>query len=1083
MKVETVRGRLLASTMIGGAALFAAALVPSMALMAVPGVALAQASATQGALSGTVRDQSGSPVGGVAVTVTSDAQGFSRTLTSDAQGNFRAVALPPGSYTVGITASGYDAFSESVDVGVGGTTSAIFTVGRAGDSAATNVDEIVVVGVRTAVSDFDTTTTGLSVDVETLSASVPLARNGTALALLAPGVTAGDAAFGGIPSISGSSAGENTFFVNGLNTTDFVSFLGGATVPFEFYETFETKTGGYSSEFGRGTGGVINATTKSGGNEWEFGITSYWEPEALRDYSPDTYLALNNLDTIESWDVILEAGGPIIEDRLFVYGLYNQRNRESYNQNTSGLGFLVEDDSPIYGGKVDFIIADGHRLEGTYFSDATEQDITQTTFFAGTPTPRSRNDGTYQNTSGGDNWVIRYTGQWTDWLTTSLAYGKTNNNSESSSSEDRNPMITDITGFDYNNDGVLDVAAPLVAQRGNWLVGSPGTNDDERTMLRFDVDVYFNLWGAHHVRAGIDNEDLTGAQTLGRSGQGFNICRSQPINRAVGADALICSGARTGGVFYRYQTPFTAATAGARPALIGSPRRVRLDVYNNDGAWESTQNAYYIQDSWEVTDRLTLNLGLRSESFENSNITGEVFVDIQNQIAPRLGATYDVFGDRTAKLFGFYGRYFLPVAVNTNQRLAGRELFFRDTYNLNTTNGNLAIDANQDGIRDDNDQPILGSLVSELTLADGTTRATNTQVDAELKPMYVDEFILGYSQEFSTGWGDLTASVTGTYRDLGRAIDDIAIDSALQAYCQAAGGGLTAASCYSVWSGFHQYVLANPGQDVTVTLAGSDLSAASGGRITQDRQVTLSAADLRFPKPVREYMAAEFTLDRAFDGVWGGRVSYVWSDTEGNYEGALKSDNGQADPGLTQDFDVPGLADGAYGKLPNHREHSFKAYGNWQVTPAFNIGTNIIVQSPRVFGCQGVHPETDPATDDDLFAAFYGAASWFCDTTDDNVRNSVATPRGSLFESDWLTQVDLTFAYTISDRWGIPGEGVILRADVFNVFNSENELDFNEFGEIDIGVYPGPGQINPNFGKVTAYQTPRFVRLSASIKF
>ena len=182
-------------------------------------------------------------------------------------------------------------------------------------------------------------------------------------------------------------------------------------------------------------------------------------------------------------------------------------------------------------------------------------------------------------------------------------------------------MITDITGFDYNNDGVLDVAAPLVAQRGNWLVGSPGTNDDERTMLRFDVDVYFNLWGAHHVRAGIDNEDLTGAQTLGRSGQGFNICRSQPINRAVGADALICSGARTGGVFYRYQTPFTAATAGARPALIGSPRRVRLDVYNNDGAWESTQNAYYIQDSWEVTDRLTLNLGLRSESFENSNIT------------------------------------------------------------------------------------------------------------------------------------------------------------------------------------------------------------------------------------------------------------------------------------------------------------------------------------------------------------------------------------------------------------------------------------------------------------------------------
>jgi hypothetical protein len=118
--------------MIGGAAIFAAAMVPSIALMAVPGVAMAQASATQGALSGTVSDQSGSPVSGASVTVTSNAQGFSRTLTSDASGNFRAVALPPGSYTVSINSSGFDAFSEAVTVGVGGTTSAIFTVGRAG---------------------------------------------------------------------------------------------------------------------------------------------------------------------------------------------------------------------------------------------------------------------------------------------------------------------------------------------------------------------------------------------------------------------------------------------------------------------------------------------------------------------------------------------------------------------------------------------------------------------------------------------------------------------------------------------------------------------------------------------------------------------------------------------------------------------------------------------------------------------------------------------------------------------------------------------------------------------------------------
>jgi len=1111
---KTVRERLLASTMMGGVAIFAAAMAPAVAVMAVPGMAMAQASATQGALSGKVEDQAGGAVGGASVTVTSNAQGFSRSFTTDASGSFRAVALPPGSYTVAVTAPGYDAFSDSVSIGVGGTTSATFVVG----SDVASVDEIQVVGVRTAISDFDTTTTGLSVNVEDLTTSVPIGRSGTALALLAPGVSAGDAAFGGIPTISGSSAGENTFFVNGLNITDFVSFLGGATVPFEFYETFETKTGGYSSEFGRGTGGVINATTKSGGNEWKFGITTYWEPEALREYAADTYLQLNSQDSRESWDVILEAGGPIIEDRLFVFGLYNERHREFYDRNASNFAFRTTDDSPVYGGKIDFIIADGHRLEGTYFSDAIEQETEQTTFAVGGA------EGTSFFETGGDNWVVRYTGQWTDWLTTSLAYGETHNETRNFSPVDGNPVIFDITGFDYDGDGIDDVAPGLSAQRGNYLIGSPSTNTDVREMLRFDVDIYANFFGQHHFRAGIDNEDLSGAQTLSRSGSGFNICRGDgtPINPPTsGDDALVCSGTRTGGVAYRYSNnvtslnnvngtgiadPFYLTNTGGRTAgdpnpaynptavgrtdlLNGAPTRVRAEVYNNDGAWVSTQNAYYIQDSWEVTDRLTLNLGVRSESFENSNINGEVFVDIKDQIAPRLGVTYDVFGDRNSKLFGFYGRYFLPVAVNTNQRLASRELYFRDIYKLDFTGG--PTDLNADGINDTNDQPIILSFFpgGGTTLSDGTTKKTTTQVDSELAPMYVDEFILGYSQRF----GGYTVGITGNYRDLGRAIDDIAIDSALQQYCEAAGGGLSAAGCYGVWTGFHQYVLANPGEDVTVTLDGLDLSRATdfaddgeenGTGITlPDRVVTLSAADLRFPKPKREYKAVEVFAERAFDGVWGGRISYVWSNTEGNYEGALKSDNGQADPGLTQDYDVPGLADGAYGKLPGHREHSLKAYGNWQVTPAFNVGMNLIVQSPRKFGCQGVHPETSPGTDDDLFAAYYGAASWYCDLDGDG--ESTPTPRGSQFESDWLSQLDLTFSYTLKDRWGLPGEGVMLRMDVFNVFDQDAELDFNEFGEIDDGVSrPGPSSIiDPNYRAVTSYQTPRYIRLGASIRF
>ena len=1066
MKTQTIKQRLLHSTMIGGTALMALVAAPAVTLMT-PSVAIAQ-DFVQGAVSGTVTNQAGAPVSGASVSLRSVNQGFTRSFTTDANGSFRAVALPPGSYEVVVNASGFNSLTDTVTVNPGGTTSLDLTVGAADDNA-TQIDEVIVVGVRQAVSEFDATTTGLVVNVEELSRNVPIGRDATSLALLAPGVTQSDSAFGNLPSISGASAGENTYYVNGLNITDFVSFLGGSTVPFEFYQTFETKTGGYSAEFGRATGGVLNATTKSGGNEWEFGVTGYWEPEELRETTPNTYLALNEFDERKSWDVILEAGGPVIQDRLFVYGLYNAREREAFDRGANGLGFRAMTDDPFYGAKVDFLLNDDHRLEMTYWSDETTQETEQTTFFAGDA--GSREDGTIISEFGGQNWIARYTGVWTDWLTTSIAYGENENNTRQYSEEDVNAVITDITGFDYNGDGILDVASGLTAQRGNWLVGSPSANNDLRKMFRADVDVYASLFGEHHFRAGLDYEKLESSQSLQRSGEGYNYCRpSGPINAAVGID---CSGDRTGGIEYRYQTAFTAATAPlGRPDLIGSPRRVRITVYDNSGAWEAEQTAFYLQDSWEVTDRLTLNLGVRNEAFENSNIAGDVFVDIKDQWAPRLGATYDVFGDGDAKLFGFYGRYFLPVAVNTNQRLAGSELFIRDTYNLWIDPANIAIDANQDGIRDDNEEPIFRDVdqIGQSTLATGDVKPIATQVDAQLDPMYVDEWILGYEQRVN----DWTFGVKGTYRDLGRAIDDVAIDAAVLDYCEAAGGGLSAAICYNVWYGFHQYVLTNPGEDMTVTLSGADLSAATGGVVTEDRVVDLTAAQLGYPEPSRTYKAVEFTAEKSFDGLWGARFSYLWSDSEGNYEGALKSDNGQTDPGLSQDFDQPGLTDGAYGFLPNHREHQFKAYGSWQATENLIVGANLTVTSPRLFGCQGLHPT-------DAFAAAYGAASWFCDLDQNGVQES--TPRGSQFESEWLKQVDLTFAYNIPFTFGRFGEGVTLRADIFNVFNFQAETDYNEFGEIDVDGTPEGAILDPSYGRVTGYQTPRYVRLSASVKF
>lgn len=1030
MKTQTIRQRLLHSTMIGGTALMALVAAPAVGLLA-PSTAMAQ-DLVQGAVSGTVETQSQTPVAGATVTLQSVSQGFTRTYTTDASGSFRAIALPQGRYTATITAPGFSSLSDVISVGSGGTTSVVFTVGSA--SGASTVDDIVVVGVRTAVSDFDATTTGLTVNVEELSRNVPIARDAGAVALLAPGVTASDNAFGGIPTIGGASAGENTYFINGLNITKFRDFTGSSTVPFEFYQTLETKTGGYSSEFGRGTGGVLNGTTKSGGNEWEFGITAYWEPDALRSDSPDTYLAQNRFDEVETSDIIFDFGGPIIRDRLFIFGLVNFRDREFVNIGApttdpdfgaGANGTRVTSNDPFYGAKIDYLINDDHRVEFTYFSDEQTQETSNIFVDANGDYVGQFTPSTFE--FGGSNWVARYTGIWTDWLTTSLAYGVNEYNEYNSSPGDAGALITDQN--------------PGFPRRGIWGVGQPSVNEDERTILRADVDIYADFYGAHHFRFGIDQEKLESYQALDYSGSGYNYCRPGGIT-----PTIACTGQVTGGIWYRYER-----------LVGGQPTRVRIRAYDNDGGWKSTQNAYYLQDSWQVTDQLTLNLGVRNEGFENENLAGVAFIDLQDQWAPRLGFTYDVTGDRTSKLFGFYGRYFLPVAVNTNQRLAGAEFFIQDRWMLDLSGG--PNDTNADGIHDTTDEPILGTFVSGANFGDGTLKATNTSVDAEIDPMYVDEFILGYEQQMWDGW---TLGVKGTYRELGTAIDDVAIDAAVLDYCDNVATDLTYTQCYSVWYGFHQYVLTNPGEDMVITLSGADLSRATGGAITADRQITLTADQLNYPEPERTYKAVEVSMEKSFDGIWGARFSYVWSESEGNYEGALKSDNGQVDPGLSQDFDQPGLTDNSYGFLPNHRAHSFKAFGNWQVTPALNIGANLIIQSPRKFGCQGVHPT-------DFFASLYGPASWFC--------QGVATPRGSVFESDWTKNLDLTFAYNLSEVFTIPGDSLVLRADVFNVFGFEAETDYNEFGDLD-ATTP-----DPNFGRPTAYQAPRGVRLSVAYRF
>ncbi|MEO0062969.1 MAG: hypothetical protein RLZZ08_1529, partial [Pseudomonadota bacterium] len=813
MNTTTFRKRILGA----GSALQVLALIGAGA--AVAGAVAAPAAAqdyTNVTASGRILGTDGKAVADATVEFVSNGQGFSRTTTTDASGTFRVPQIPAGSYTVTVKADGFETLTDNsvtLSQDAAANQFALTPVG-----GADNV--IVVTAGRTQIVDFERTTTGAVLNVAELAQRVPVARDLTSIINLSPGTAQGDADFGNLSSISGASVSENAYYVNGLNITDFRQGLGSATVPFDFYDTVEVKNGGFQAEFGRSTGGVVNATTKSGTNEFHASMLLNWQPDALRSDSPDVRatsgdLSLDNsMDRVEKRDGVLQLSGPVFKDRLFFYGIYNYR----YSQTAAGLATanrydVSTTDSPFYGGKVDFVPFDGHRFEVTYFN--SEGTTLRNSFDYNPETDVVGDYSAGRKTEyGSENYVGRYTGNLAEFLTVSAAYGK---------SKLRSNVLP------------LDVTRPYVEDNRTTppaIIGNPSSAIvhaiDQREFYRFDSDVYFNLLGSHHIRVGYDNEKLTSDNTS----------------------------TYTGGVSYKYFT----AEAGDTYAPEGT-QYVAARTFINGGVFRTTNESFYIQDNWSLlNNRLQVQLGLRDDRFKNYNADGDLFYGTGDQFGPRAGFTFDVFGDQKAKLYGSFGRYYLPVPTNTNIRLAGAE------YDL--TRYNVLTGVNSDGtpiigaplLGFDGSSPCYDTNVNNCeNVSDGQAAPTEATVSKSLKPQSVDEFILGGELRVGADW---KFGLYGTYRKLNASLEDAAIDAAVGKYCVANHLDCTNANGGAIWSGFHQYVLINPGDAATITL-----SDPVNGESTL-RTVNFSAADLGYPQAKRTYTALTATFERKFDGVW-----------------------------------------------------------------------------------------------------------------------------------------------------------------------------------------------------------------------
>ena len=1100
--------------------------------------AAAQSDYTNVTANGRVLDAAGRGIQGATVTVTSNQQGFTRVTTTDAAGGYTIPSLPQGNYTFTITAAGHQTFTDpNVQLNVGSSGNE-FQLGAAGAPTRTEGGAIVVTGRRTRTSDLEATTTGAVVNIGELAERVPVARDITSVVLMAPATSLGDPAFGSLPSIQGSSVSENTYYINGLNITNIRNGLGAVTVPFDFYQTVEVKTGGYSAEFGRATGGFINAITKSGANQPHGGVTFNWEPDSLAKDSPNTYLSDNDADEDERREAIVQLSGPIIKDRLFAYGLYQFRDVYSAAGSTSAVNaldprlstitglplatppvqavldyscfmnpsFCVSGDSlsmplpsnipatgesntnnryiqfalagtqyvvtrntsPFWGVKFDALPLDNHRLEFTAFNTKSEtrNAVSGTNRFSlasgcrynpntndpGCPLPPEFG-GSFSQLAGGLNYVGRYTGTFTDWLTFSAAYGRNKNRAGTISSGPDYPSIADTRP---------GVTVPL----GN-PVANLSRNDDRRDFYRADVDVRFNAFGSHHVRFGYDREDLLGSS----------------ITQANGL----------------YQVTYFPATAFGTATEVVSRR-----FFQNGGEFKTQGEAYYIEDSWKLfNDRLNLNLGLRNDRFTNENNEGDAFFESGDNWAPRLGFSFDVLGDRTTKIYGAFSRYFLGIPVNTNTRLAGPELDYTQYFELlGTDDQNLPILGAAFNNNDDmgtHDCPALtvdtvgGTATENCTVNQaGLQPPYKTLVAANLKAQTVDEWLIGAERRLGGGW---RVGAYYTERKLIRSLEDAYVDAGVQAWCEANLSGIelqnpdfgdpafpdAPAGCLDIFTGAHQYALINPGSDAVITLLAE-------GTFLEGQEVTLTAEDLALPKAKRKYKGLTITVDRDFDGRFSVGGSYTLSSLKGNIEGGIRSDNGQVDSGLTTAFDFPALMNGGFGFLPGHRKHNIKAYGSYRPFEWLTLGANLQIQSPRKYGCIGRVPNTvDPVA-----GAGYGASGWYCNVVDGEVvlmdrangfvfSNSFdpdvntlsLTPRGSRLKSDWLTQLNVDAGV----RLPVKAFDSFFRVSVFNVLNRKAVVDLQEVGTASSGAP------SATYGQPLTYQAPRYVRFQLGVNF
>ena len=957
------------------------------------------------------------------ITIVNNATGATRTVTVGADGSYRVTQLPVGDYQLQVKRAGADlGDTVGVSVALGGTT----TVNLGSEGGLVNLNAVQVVGSRVINRvDVRSTESATNIRREEL-ARLPVDQSVESVALLAPGVVSSGATFGGL-TFGGSSVAENAVYINGLNVTDPYRRQGFSSVPFAFYEEFQVKTGGYSAEFGRTTGGVINAVTRSGSNEFRAGTQLTMQPRAWASDQKDRFHSDGTIDERDrrsrdggsTYKANVWASGAIVKDKLFFFAMYENRDSNPRDIDTIE-AWYTDSNNDFWGGKLDWQINDNHLLELLAFSDKAESS-TSAYDYDWDAEARGEKTGESYVGSGGDNWSLTYTGHLSENFVAKAMYGVNERSATGGSPWDAGCSIVSRSST-YNA-----LFPPATTREGchpsNTSVSS---RFDKREAARLDFE-----WalGDHLLRFGLDQEVMDSTSSRIYPGDGVSYTA---IGIAADEDDR--------------DLPNGASVPAGVTAYIDARRYIT-------GAPVTTEaQAVYIEDTWNVTPNLLLNLGLRADKFHNKLASGATFAkaDFGDMISPRLGFSWDMKGDGTTKIFGNAGRYYIPITNKLTDYFGGGTTDEHTYYVLNgwvertdpvTGASYLFPDVGQQ----------LGPVNTEGNVP--APDDVRTAVAKNLKQVFQDEYILGFQQAINQAW---SWGVNATYRKVTRAVEDARINH------------VEGCDWYS-----GDWPIINPGE--TTTLWCPDTEDWVTFDSSQDGYVALgSGLVMGYKKPKRTYKAVEFQIDRAWDDKWAFNASYLWSKSEGNIEGPVNSDTGYNDTNLVQYYDHPAVNE-RYGVLFNDFRHQIKLRGSYKLNEMWSFGTTISARSGGPITAFGVRWPNDNRSAGGPGEFSGGGSGWICVSacSDWTTRELVYTGRGAFGRMPWVYDVGANVT------WTLPVEGVDLKArlSVYNLLNEQTVINVHSRYEST------PGNEMPYFGEGTVWQSPRYAQLVVTWNF